>query len=175
MASKGVGVLAPQLYFDRSEDKYDLWETRFLGHLHILKLKNTILNEPSGDNVQQLNEDRKKNADCYAELIRMIDDKSLSLIRHEAADDGRKAMKILKEHYSGKSKPRIINLYTSLTKLHMTDNENATDYLIKAENIIMALRDVGETMSDGLTVKNDTNWTSRILQASSCPYNTKRR
>ena len=152
MATKAVGVVAPQLLFDGSEDKYDLWETRFLGHLHILKFKDTILNEPSGGNEQQRNEARKKNADCYAELIRLIDDKSLSLIRHEAADDGRKALKILKEHYSGKSKPRIINLYTSLTKLHMADNESVTDYLIRAENIIMALRDAGETMSDGLTV-----------------------
>ena len=84
--------------------------------------------------------------------MRLIDDKSLSLIRHEAADDGRKALKILKEHYSGKSKPRIINLYTSLIKLHMADNESVSDYLISSENIIMALREVGKAMSDGLTV-----------------------
>lgn len=122
MASRAVGAPAPQLLFDGSEDKYDLWETRFLGHLHILKLKDTILKEPSGGNEEQQTEARKKNADCYAELIRLIDDKSLSLIRHEAADNGRKALKIMKEHYSGKSKPRIINLYTSLTKLHMADN-----------------------------------------------------
>lgn len=61
-------------------------------------------------------------------------------------------MKILKEHYSGKSKPRIINLYTSLTKLGMENNESVTDYLIRAENIITALRDAGETMSDGLII-----------------------
>ena len=153
MASRATGVLAPQLLFDGSEDKYDLWETRFLGCLHTLKLKETILNEPAPDaNAAQLAEDARKNADCYAELIRLIDDKSLSLVRHEAADDGRKALRMLKEHYSGKSKPRIINLYTSLTKLRMADNENVTDYLIKAENTITALRDAGETLSDGLTV-----------------------
>lgn len=50
MASRAVGALAAQLLFDGSEDKYDLWETRFLGHLHILKLKDTILKEPSGGN-----------------------------------------------------------------------------------------------------------------------------
>ena len=31
-------------------------------------------------------------------------------------------------------------------------NESVTDYLIRAENIIMALREAGETMSDGRTV-----------------------
>lgn len=142
---------APQLLFDGSEERYDLWETRFLGHLHILKLKETILTPFNGGDDERA-EDRRKNADCYAELIRLIDDKSLSIVRHEVADDGRKALKILREHYSGKSKPRIINLYTSLTKLRMNEGENATDYIIKAENIIMALKDAGEAMSDGLTV-----------------------
>ncbi len=153
MANKGAaGMLSPQLIFDGTEDKYDLWETRFLGHLHILKLKQTILHEPTGANEEQLAQDSQKNADCYAELIRLIDDKSLSLIRHDAADNGREALKILKEHYSGKSKPRIISLYTSLTKLRMTDEESVTDYIIRAENIITALRDAGETISDGLII-----------------------
>lgn len=59
---------------------------------------------------------------------------------------------MLKEHHSGKSKPRIINLYTSLTKLRMYDCESLTDYLIRAANTITALRDGGETLSDGLIV-----------------------
>lgn len=101
---------------------------------------------------EQRAEDRRKNADCYAELIRLLDDKSLSIIRHEVADDGRKALKILREHYSGKSKPRIIDLCTSLTKLNMKENESVTDYKIKAENTIMALKDAGEVMSEGLVV-----------------------
>ena len=58
----------------------------------------------------------------------------------------------MREHYSGKSKPGIINLYTPLTKLSMIENESATDYMIRAENVITALRDAGETMSDGLTI-----------------------
>lgn len=151
MANKAA-TPAPQLLFDGSEERYDLWETRFLGHLHILKLKDTILTAFTDGTIEEQAEDRRKNADCYAELIRLIDDKSLSIIRHEAADDGRKALKMLREHYAGKSKPRIINLYTSLTKLHMKDNGNVTDYIIKAENIIMALKDAGEVMSDGLIV-----------------------
>lgn len=153
MASTMAGFIAAQLIFDGSEDKYELWETRFLGHLHIRKLKGTILNEPAaGASADQLTQDGAKNADCYAELTRLLDDKSLSLIRHDATDDGRKALKILREHYSGKSKPRIINLYTSLTKLSMAESESVTDYMIRAENVITALRDAGETMSDGLTI-----------------------
>ncbi|XP_061738348.1 uncharacterized protein LOC133539959 [Nerophis ophidion] len=150
MATRTTGAVSPQLYFDGSESKYDLWEARFLGHLHILKLKDTVLNEPVGE--EQAAADRIKNPDCYAELIRLIDDKSLSLIRHDATYDGRKALKMLREHYSGKSKPRIINLYTSLTKLRKVDRESTTDYIIRAENLITALRDAGETLSDSLII-----------------------
>lgn len=34
----------------------------------------------------------------------------------------------------------------------MTEKESVTDYIIRAENIIAALRDAGETMSDGLII-----------------------
>ncbi|XP_073671661.1 sialoadhesin-like [Paramisgurnus dabryanus] len=47
-----------------------------------------------------------KNAKAYAELIQFLDDKSLMLVMREAADDGRAAMKILREYYAGKGKPR---------------------------------------------------------------------
>jgi hypothetical protein len=63
--------------------------------------------------------------------VNALDDKSLSLTsRHDAADDGRKALKLLREHYSGKSKPRILNLYTSLTTIQMEGNETVTDYMM---------------------------------------------
>lgn len=144
-----------QILFDGTEDKYDLWETRFLSRLHILKLKDTILRVPTGE--AALAADPGKNEDCYAQLVNALDDKSLSLIRHDAAEDGRKALKLLREHYSGKSKPRILNLYTSLTTIQMADNETVTDYMIRAENIIAALRDAGENMSDGLLVATILN------------------
>lgn len=68
MASRATGVLASQFMFDGSEDKYDLWETRLLSHLHTLKLKETILHEPIDADAEQLAEDRRKNSDCYAGL-----------------------------------------------------------------------------------------------------------
>ena len=55
-----------------------------------------------------------------------MDDCSLSLVMKDACDDGRKALKILREHYAGKGKPRVTSLYT--------------DYVIKAENGATALR-----------------------------------
>ena len=42
--------------------------------------------------------DAGKNTDTYAELIQLLDDRRLSPIMHDAKDDGKKALQILKEH-----------------------------------------------------------------------------
>lgn len=66
--------------------------------------------------------------------------KSLSLVIRDAADDGRKALQILREHYSNQVKPRIISLYTELTTIKEGPNESVTDYIIRAVKVITALR-----------------------------------
>ena len=58
-----------------------------------------------------------RSAEAFAELVQCLDDRSLSLVIREAKDDGRKAFGVLREHYQGKGKPRIIALYTELTLL----------------------------------------------------------
>ena len=68
----------------------------------------------------------------------------------DAPNDGPKALKILNEHYMGKGKPRIIYLYTQLTSLQMGEDENVTDYLIRAETTCNSLKTAGENISDSL-------------------------
>jgi len=45
-------------------------------------------------------------------LIQFLEDKSLSHVMREAMDDGKKALEILRQHYAGSSKARIISLCT---------------------------------------------------------------
>lgn len=62
-------------------------------------------------------ENAKKNKKAFAELIKILDDKSVSLILREAADYARKALQILRGHYASKGKPCMISLYTDVTTL----------------------------------------------------------
>ena len=58
----------------------------------------------------------------------------------DAAGDGRKALQILRDHYASQGKPRIIALYTELTSLEKGENESVTDYIIRAEKSVTALK-----------------------------------
>ena len=65
---------------------------------------------------------------------------------------GWEAFKILKDHYAGSSKPRIITLYNQLTSLNKFSTESITDYINKAEKSATALNTAGENVSDALLI-----------------------
>ena len=53
------------LVFNGDEKNYELWETKFLGHLRLQKLKDTILNRPAdGAEENALAEEWAKNAEA---------------------------------------------------------------------------------------------------------------
>ena len=140
-----------RLLFNGDEARYELWEVKFLAHCSStrVKLRTTILPlEEGGDAVP----DPAKNAECFNELVQVLDDRSLSLIIHDASQDGRKAFKILRDHYKSSGKPRIIALYTKLTTLVLGADESVTDYIIRAESASAALKTSKEQVSDSLVI-----------------------
>jgi len=141
----GLGRHA-RLIFDGDEEKYEQWEVKFLGYMRLQKLKDVIAPAQEGE------VNAEKNEEAFAELIQFLDDKSLSLVMRDARDDGRKALQILRAHYAGSGKPRIIALYTELTSLLKRSDESVTDYVIRAETAAAALKNAKENVSDSLLI-----------------------
>ncbi|XP_024121612.1 pleckstrin homology-like domain family B member 1 isoform X3 [Oryzias melastigma] len=137
--------------FDGRAEEYELWEERMLCCMHSAGLKQTILNKPAGPlSVDEQARDDKLNADAYCALAPLLDNTSLGLIFRDTKDKGRESLKVLREHYIGKGRPRIVSLYITLTSLKKADTETVTEYIIRAEQIITALKTAGEAPSEGL-------------------------
>ena len=141
----GYGSQHQRLFFDGDETKYEQWEIKMLSYMRLKRLKKVIL---PGDTIAS--EDKKEEAFC--ELVQFLDDRSLNLVMRDAQDDGRKALQILRQHYAGTGKQRIISLYTQLTSLQKKNSEMLTDYIIRAETAAIALKTAGEVVSDGLLI-----------------------
>ena len=131
--------------FTGDERSFEIWELKFTSYLRICSLHKIIESTDEAD----VNQDQ--NAQVFAELVQCLDDRSINLIIRDARDDGRKALKILQEHYRPKGKARVITLYTELTSL-LKGTESVTDYIVKAESITAALREADETISDSLLI-----------------------
>ena len=155
------------LVFNGEETNFEIWETKFLSYLRLQKLLDYVVDEAgnfltgpaqtavAGGNegaTQAAPDDSVKNKEVFATLVQFLDDKSINLIIRDAKNNGREALKILREHYIGSTKPRIIAMYYELTSLNLSQNESVTEYLIRAENYVARLKEAGESVSESLLI-----------------------
>ena len=140
-----------RLYFNGDPNSYTIWETRFVNYLYTLDkgVHKAIL--PGGEEDDDRDFD-EKNRRAYAELVQTLDERSLQLIMHDATNNGREALKILRNHYTSAEKPRVLTLYEELTTLRMSVHEDITDYIIRAEKATTGLKAAGETIRDNLII-----------------------
>ena len=108
-------------------------------------LKNTILSSAEAP-------DDAKNERAYAEHVMLLDAKSLSMVMTDAADDGRKALSILCDHYRGASKPCILTLNTNLCNLELVSTEDLTQYISRTECLAISLKSAEEAVSDSFLI-----------------------
>ena len=144
----GTSSRESHLMFNGDERQYEQWETRFLGYLKIKKLKDVVAPLPG----QAAVDDPSLNEQVYAELCQFLDSTSMQLIMRDAKDNGKEALKILREHYAGSSKPRIITMWRQLSRLTKGSNETVTEYVLKAEQLAAALKAANENVSDSLLI-----------------------
>ena len=135
------------LHFSGDEKHWELWEERFSAYMRQKKL-HAVINPTNPRDVVDAN----KNAEAYTELVQFLDDRSLGLIMRDAKNDGRGAMKILRSHYAGSGKPRMILLYTQLCSLRKGKAEDVTDYIIRAETIATSLKSTGAQVEDAFLI-----------------------
>ena len=82
-----------RLMFNGDERKYEQWEFRFLGYMLMKQLKSTVL--PSTNESEPVDVNKQELA--FAEMIQFQDEKSLGLVIRDANNNGREALKILRQ------------------------------------------------------------------------------
>ena len=131
--------------FTGDKQDYDIWEVIFLGYMALQGLKETIL--PSSSTV-----DSTKNKKAYADLVMLLDEKSLSMGMPDAIDDDRKEdMEILRDHNKGTGNPRILTLYNNMCNMKYIPDQGLTEYISRAERP-SSLKNANETVSDSLLI-----------------------
>ena len=72
MSSTGYGPRS-RLLFDGDEEKYELWEVKFMGYMHLQKLDDVI----EGEDEAEIGDFAERNAIVLAELVQCPDDRSI--------------------------------------------------------------------------------------------------
>ena len=65
-----------------------------------------------------------------------------------AKDKGRETLSLLRDHYRGSEKLRMLTMYTNLCNLKYSYGEDLTEYISVAERPTPNLKAVGETIID---------------------------
>ena len=147
--STGYGPRILVKSFDGDANNYDIWEDSFMATLRILNL-HLAFEKYADERPDAFNLTRAKQT-VYDYLTNCLDRVSHGLIKREAKDDGVKALKLLRRHYLRETQHRIYGLWRSFINSRMEERD-AASYLASIDETVAALKEAGETISDGLMV-----------------------
>ena len=115
----GNGPYARHLFFNSEDSNYELWEIKMISYLRLQKLHEVVVDTDDAILRSDPTEaaDIEKNKKVFATLVQFLDDQALKLIIRDAKNNGRHSLQILRDHYLGSTKPRVISMYCDLTSL----------------------------------------------------------
>ena len=119
----GNGPYARHLFFNSEDSNYELWEIKMISYLRLQKLHEVVVDTDDAILRSDPTEaaDIEKNKKVFATLVQFLDYQALKLIIRDAKNNGRHSLQILRDHYLGSTKPRVISMYCDLTSLKLKE------------------------------------------------------
>jgi transposase InsO family protein len=137
-----------RLVFSGKPDDFAYFQEQFESRMYLLKLSDSLLDQCTSRSDAARDEKRYR---VWCELIQCLDRKCVMFIR-SYKPNGTAAWKALVQHFKSSERPRIHATMTKLTSIRMAQGETITDYLTRAEDLQMDLKEVGEEVSDSMFV-----------------------
>jgi hypothetical protein len=131
------------LQFSGKEEDFGYWSEKFEAFMHQKKLRAKLLGID-----EAATEDDRYN--IWSWLVQCLDKRSVLMLRAECRGNGPMAWNRLKAHFSSTETPRVMNLLSEFTNLHLKPGEEIVDYLIRAEELGTQLEEADEKVSEML-------------------------
>ena len=128
MAATGYCPSYSSLCFKGDSDDFEIWEEKMKSFLRSQKLYSVITLARDHADFS-----RDMNSKVYDLLIPLLNDESIRLVKNDASDDGKKAFEILRNHYRGSGRARILSLFSELCTIRKGNEESVTEYMLRAE------------------------------------------
>ena len=82
----------------------------------------------------------------------MLDRESIRLVRHDGKHDGQKVFQILRNHYCGTGRSKLLSLFTELGSLHKEQGESITAYVLRCEETLLSLKQCNHPIDDMMAI-----------------------
>ena len=153
----GSSVNISHLCFSGKSDDYETWEDKVLAYLSEQGFDDVFSEAAAvGSSAEAVARVTALNRRVYNIVIQVLDRESIRLVRNDAKHNGREVFNILRNHFCGSGRSRVLSLFTEIGRLRKKDRESVTSYILRAEEIILALKiakhPIDEMMSIALVV-----------------------
>ena len=143
----GSTVNISHLCFTGKPEDYETWEEKvhaFLseqGYDAVLGVEDLT----SAEAVQM-------NKRVYNIVIQILDRESIRLVRNDGKHNGRKVFDILRNYYCGTGRSKILSLFTEVGSLKKEQSESVTNYILRAEEMILSLKQCKHPIEDMMAI-----------------------